>query len=297
MGAVEIVSEHVHRLLAYIAALNRNGVRPERQLIEEFAKRPERRSPTRRSSLTLIAEQMALVLGGVEVSEGETYCDYLARLGWIDDKQQVELTSVGRALLKALNTPVLEETTADVFEIVLEPEDPFAYAKALGALGGAKRSLLVEPYFRLQQLIDIEAFDNIERVLIGPGVSGSDLKVLAVGLAGLDEGRNLEVRRAKALHDRYLIPHEGAVTMLGMSLGGIGKKVSTITTLGEVASIALRDAHEHLWREAEVVEPKTAPLRAPAGDSVVERARSKTAAPAKQADSKEASSSRGETQQ
>jgi hypothetical protein len=95
--------------------------------------------------------------------------------------------------------------------------------------------------------------------MVGPGLKKRELDLLATGLAALPPERQLEIRIATALHDRYLIPREeGRVTMLGMSLGGIGKKVSTITTLGEVASVALRDAHEALWRDAETLAPKSA---------------------------------------
>ncbi|GAB3077116.1 hypothetical protein GCM10027215_16880 [Nocardioides zeae] len=45
------------------------------------------------------------------------------------------------------------------------------------------------------------------------------------------------------------------VLMLGMSLGGIGKEVSTITSIGGVGSSALREAHESLWDAAKVLEP------------------------------------------
>ncbi|MEO5661656.1 MAG: hypothetical protein ABIR39_00095, partial [Nocardioides sp.] len=118
----------------------------------------------------------------------------------------VELTVVGRALLKALNSPVLEETAADVFEIVLDPDNPFAYAQALGVLSATKHALLVEPYFRLEQLMDVADFENIERVMVGPGLNKRDLDLLATGLAALSEDRSLEVRIAQSLHDRYLIP-------------------------------------------------------------------------------------------
>lgn len=120
----------------------------------------------------------------------------------------------------------------------------------------------MEPYFRLEQLMDIAEFDNIERVLVGPDLKQRDLEILATGLAALPSTRTLEVRVATSLHDRYLIPREeGRVTMLGLSLGGIGKKVSTIATLGELASNALRDAHEDLWRDAQVLMPKTSAKR------------------------------------
>jgi hypothetical protein len=123
--------------------------------------------------------------------------------------------------------------------------------------------LLVEPYFRLQQLMDVAPFDNIVRVLVGSKLSQRDYELIATGLASLE--RTIEVRKAADLHDRYLIPAvEGSVMMLGASLGGIGKKVSTMTTLGPVASQALRDAHEAIWSDAEPIEPKRpiAPLSA-----------------------------------
>jgi hypothetical protein len=264
---MEIVSEHVHRVLAYVEALNRHGVRPVRKAVNEFANGPDRKE-----SRTVPAFQLSALravqhaLRGVqaETVEGETFSQYAARLGWIGDVTEVELTPIGRALLKALNTPALEETSADVFEIVLEAGDPFAYAQALGALSVAKNALLVEPYFRLEQLMDVAEFDNIERVLVGPGLNKRDLELLATGLSAVLESRQLEIRVARALHDRYLIPAvEGSVLMLGMSLGGIGKKVSTITTIGEVSSTALRNAHETLWSEASLLEPKKAPAPAP----------------------------------
>lgn len=117
--------------------------------------------------------------------------------------------------------------------------------------------MLVEPYFRIDQLRDVAGFDNIERVLLGSGVKKPDREVLAAGLAVLPQERALEVRIASALHDRYLIPRdEGKVRMLGMSLAGIGKKVSTITTLGELAPNALRAAHEELWNNASALAPR-----------------------------------------
>ena len=119
-----------------------------------------------------------------------------------------------------------------------------------------KQALLVEPYFRLDHSV-IAEFGNVVRVLVGSKLSRRDFDLLATGLASLPGGRSVEIRKAADLHDRYLIPAgDGHVVMLGASLGGIGKKVSTMTTLGAVASIALRDAHERLWRDAEVIEPK-----------------------------------------
>ena len=264
---VEIVSEEVHRVLAYVEALNRHGVRPARALVDEFAARPDRKRPTATFPAMRTAAQMigAMVASwDLDTSGGETFCEYLARLSWIADTAQVELTPAGRALLKALNAPALEDASTDVFEVVLGPDNPFAYAQTLGMLSRSPRALLVEPYFRLEQLMDVAELDNIERVLLGPGVKRRDLEVLATGLAALPDERPLQVRVAAALHDRYLIPAgEEPVVMLGASLGGIGKKVSTITSLGDLASRALRQAHEDIWTDAAPLEPKTKAITPP----------------------------------
>jgi hypothetical protein len=191
--------------------------------------------------------------------KAEPYSNYLIRTGLALDLGGMFVTDEGRALLKALNVPALDESAGDVFEIVLRADNPFAYAQALEALSRhGDDCMLVEPYFRLEQLMDIAELDNITRVLTGPRGKRQEREVLAVGLAGLPEHRELEVRVATSLHDRYLIPKNGAALMLGASLGGIGKKVSTLTTLGEVASTALAHAHESIWAEAERLEPRSA---------------------------------------
>jgi hypothetical protein len=284
---MEIVSEHVHRVLAYVAALNRHGIRPPHRVVNAFAKDPQQEVSTTHPLAPALRTLSMLQPRTVEV---ETFCQYMARLQWISDSAEVELTPVGRALLKALNSPVLEETTADVFEIVLNPDNPFAYAEALGVLGSTNHALLVEPYFRLEQLMDISELDNIERVVTGPNLKPRELTVLATGLAAVIDNRPLEIRIAKPLHDRYLIPNgEGAVLMLGVSLGGIGRKVSTLTTLGEAASHALRAVHEDIWNVAEVLEPKQrAALPATTEPAEAKRAR-KTSAATKQAGGKSAS--------
>lgn len=255
---MEIVDEATHRVLAYVQALNRHGVRPHRTVVDEFGEAPERRFSQRSNMAAFdLRSQLTAIWSMQRVAE-ETFCQFLTRLGWIQDEEGgVALTVVGRALLKSLNAPAIEESTAYVFEIVLDPKNPFAYAQALSGLSSVTDALLVEPYFRLEQLMDVAELENVNRVLVGSNLKATEYDLLATGLAALPEGRTLEIRKAAELHDRYLIPAaEGHVIMLGASLGGIGRKVSTMTTLGELASQALRDAHEGIWNSGARIEPK-----------------------------------------
>lgn len=265
-GPVNIVDEDTHRVLAYVDALNRHGVGPARALVNQFAADPDQKVRMDGGLRGLQQLRMVASAFAERVVPDETFCQYMARVGWIgEDIDAVELTPIGRALLKALNSPVLEEGTADVFEIVLDPDNPFAYAQALHGMSSVSDALLVEPYFRLQQLMDVAEFDNIVRVMVGSRLKSAEYELLATGLASLPNERVIEVRKAADLHDRYLIPaREGSALMLGASLGGIGKKVSTMTTLGQLATQALRDAHERLWHEAEPIEPKKLAAASPA---------------------------------
>ena len=259
---MEIVDEHTHRVLAYVDALNRQGIQPDRYFVDEFGDQPDRH--TRRNgglaATTTYALLQANILG--RIVPGESFTEYLARLGWVRlvaGDARIEITSLGRGLLRSLNTPNIDADANAVVEVVLDPKNPFAYAQAMNSLTTVQDALLVEPYFRIDQLQDVAELPNITRVLLGPGVKPAERKVLAFGLAALDADRRLEIRAAENLHDRYLIPaEEGTVLMLGASLGAIGKKVSTITPIGPEASQSLRATHEEIWTKAKTIEPQVA---------------------------------------
>lgn len=194
-----------------------------------------------------------------EEEEAETAVAYLHRMGWASTGGGVSLTDVGRALLKALNAPAIEDLNSDVFELVLDTDNPFAYAQTIGALSNVEDGLLVDPYFRLDQLLHISELDNITRILIGTRLKKAEYEALSHALAAISERHAVEVRKASDLHDRYLIPRtDGQALMLGCSIGGIGKKVSTLTSLSAISTRALRDAHESIWNDAAPVLPKGA---------------------------------------
>ena len=260
MVPMEIVSERTHRVLAYVEAMNRHGVRPHAADVNAFAISPdhERVDVGIGATMASLAEMYDILGPKYEV---ENFTDYLHRIGLTTNVHRIELTKGGLALLQTLNTPVTEDGARDVVEIVLDPSNPYAYAQALSVLSKVPNAMLVEPYFRLEQLVDISGFESIERVLVGPGLSPRDVELLAFGLPST--GRPIEIRQAKSLHDRYLISTDTdeGVLMLGVSLGGIGKKVSTLTTLGPAVSKAIRELHQSIWDDSDVIEPKAAPIK------------------------------------
>ena len=63
--------------------------------------------------------------------------------------------------------------------------------------------------------------------------------------------RQLEVLLAPSgkMHDRYLIPVDGPVDMLGTSLNGVGKRPSALVEV-HTGSDEIRRLHEDLWAAA-----------------------------------------------
>jgi hypothetical protein len=256
---MKIADEETHRVLAYIGALNEHGEKPHHSLVEAYADQPHRRTKrTGRNETFQALTAIRLAFEGREVS-AETAVEYLHRLGWISMQDGgVELTSTGRALLQALHTAELESTDQAVLDVVLSANDPFAYARVLGQLAGSESALLVDPYLKLDQFLDVLDLENITRILIGPRLNAGVYRAMAAALNALPEGRTLAVRKTPDIHDRYLIPGDSQpALMLGTSLNGFGgRKLSTITTLGGLSSDALRSAHEEIWDRAEPVEPR-----------------------------------------
>ncbi|MFS0700259.1 hypothetical protein AB6N24_09835 [Cellulomonas sp. 179-A 4D5 NHS] len=249
---MDVLSAEAHRTLAYIALVNRGGARPSRAGVAQFF-----RSAEPKVGGVFIEMVNMMARGTYRTGSDENPVDYLLRMEWIRvEEGAVVLTSVGQALVRGLDAAEQEE---DVIEAVLDVDDPFAYAKAVTYLRTESPALLVDPYLRMAQLIDLDRVPTVERVLVGTKLNAGDLAALGSAAKVIANKRPLEVRKVSELHDRYLIPASGPVLMLGGSLGTIGRSPITLTTLSASLSDTVREVYEKKWADAEVVEPPTLP--------------------------------------
>ncbi|MBW3085500.1 hypothetical protein KEM60_01700 [Austwickia sp. TVS 96-490-7B] len=249
---MKIVDELTHRVLAYVEALGRHGAPPSKTQVNAFGSSPDVRTRYVPGLTEGAKDNLQRLLAGHD-EPAESFCSFLERLGWVyTAEDRVILSETGRALLKALNMPGDTDGVAHVLDVTVDADVPFTYELASPIFSSTHEAMLVEPHFRLEQLMDVIEYGQIRRVLMGPKVNTRDRHVLTTGLSSLEPGR-LEVRRANDLHDRYLIPTDGGVIVLGASRGDGGRTLNTTTTLGELASYAVRQAYERAWAEAEVV--------------------------------------------
>ena len=237
-----------YRALRYIWLLNGQGYLPLTLEAEAYFEKPNRGLPQVRYPALDAIQSM---LGGLTSGDVEPVLRYLERLSWVemvarDDGERVRITPLGTAVCRAMEERRNEadEETA----LVLDPEDPFAYARFTERLGQMTDVLLVDPYFRLQQLLELHQTHSIRRLLIGARLEPGDRTSISLALAALP--RIDEVRLSADIHDRFLIPQAGDVLHLGASVNGIGRKISVLVPLRGSAAAKIRSTHESLWRKA-----------------------------------------------
>lgn len=259
--AVDIVEERAHQVLEYIAALNRQGHKPTVSDVEAYGTRPTRRV-TQRSIYHDFSYFMADTgLGSLGSLTDETYVDYFKRLRWAKVVGgSVSVTPLALALLRELNSAKVDEGTQSYVEVVVDPEDKMSFTRLLHQFNNLGSGLLVDPYLRLEQFLEIADYTPVSRILTSSRAFGNELqrKVYQRALAAA-EGR-IEVRSIESLHDRHYIPEQGNIWMLGISLNGVAKNVSVLTQLGDESSTVLRVAYEKFWTEATPLEPAAAVL-------------------------------------
>lgn len=237
------------RVLAYVAALDRQYYYPTAEEVRAYAIRPDRRARTWTFTAGLQGVFASLMTSAEDVVE------YFVRLGWVmteidDEDERVMITDLGLAVSRAMEEQ--EDAAEDVVEIVLDPDDPLAFSKTIREISAAGPALLVDPYFRIEQLLPILNSTGVTRVLTTEKVGKPNIDALRTAVERFDVDRPFEVRLAEDLHDRYVVPDEGDTRFIGISLSGIGRKMTVMGTLRD-ASEALRAHYEDRWASGTLV--------------------------------------------
>jgi hypothetical protein len=180
----------------------------------------------------------------------ETVIEQVQRFRWVRASSTgagLLLTELGRALLRADSDQI---TAAEI--TVLGGDDPLAWGSLVGTIAEARACLIVDPYLKLEQLLDIAQFTGTARVLMRRPTKESELVAWRVCLASPDLNVEMRIADRQHLHDRFIVG-ETAVYTLGCSLNGVGRKPTTLAPLtGDVAD-QIRVTVEGWWDAAEPI--------------------------------------------
>jgi hypothetical protein len=138
--------------------------------------------------------------------------------------------------------------------MVLAAEDELAYGRVLGVISECGEALIMDGYLAPGELVHILKDSNASRFLVSSKLKGSRLTQLALMIRLTPPGADVVVRelRCADFHDRYLIG-EDRVYGLGSSLNGVGKNMTTLIHLPDLAAQTVRAEAERLWADAEVI--------------------------------------------
>lgn len=192
---------------------------------------------------------------GVNYAPQADLAGYFAQVGWISNASPRKLTPVGRAVVKAVAAHA--EVTVEA-AVVLSPDDPLNLGLLTREIAAAKDGLLVDPYFSDDLFDWLYSSTSLSRVLLCR--KPENLTVLGLFLGGLEQAgeRTLEVRHLplRALHDRYVVGSDGAVSMIGASLNGLHRNFTALVRLPDPAAEAVRSRMEQEWARATKVVPQ-----------------------------------------
>jgi hypothetical protein len=183
----------------------------------------------------------------------ESPISQMRRLSWlVNDRGGLSLTPLSRALLRAQESAGTEHDGVDV--LILNQDDPLAYANLLGHIAEAGRVMIVDPYLRVEPLLALLTATQADRFLIGSNVSKKD-RAAMMTLVNSGAAGQAELRRAKpgSVHDRLIVSDTGVQT-LGMSLNAVGRTGTTVLMpVPEASADHLRQVCEGWWNDAEIM--------------------------------------------
>lgn len=241
----------------YVEAVRRQGHVLRKAEFEAYAAawQPKVTKPVDWTTFRLLGEMdeetAESVLGRRRVTE--PMLDFMVRVQWMTSRAgEVDITPLGRSVLREANSPLPESDTGSTVEVVMDPNDPFAYAQLMAKITSFESCMIIDPYLDVEQLLTLANFHTVTRVLTGTSKLTQISPIF--GLMA-DKVPHLAMRSLKQneLHDRFIIPARGCVYMLGSSLNSIAKRFGVATTL-EAASSKLIAAHyDRMWAKADPV--------------------------------------------
>ena len=198
---MEIASESVHQLLAFVDGVSRQGHPLSAVDFESYERSPSRTV----HRFTRFAAMAAMMAGG----PAESQLEWLDRVGWLQKNAgTVMITDLGRAVLRSLDEAA--NVPEGPLDVILDANEPTSYATVVGKIAGVGEALLVDPYCRLAQLWDIARHTSVDRVLTSAAIGKEWLVEMELALPVLAKvaGSALDVRVSEKgeLHDRYVIP-------------------------------------------------------------------------------------------
>lgn len=255
------IPAHLVRALAYVNLANLGGGAPTRADLDAFAQ-DEVPAPGRRMSFYDYATSglhKAIYRSG-SYEFGEPVAEYMVALGWLEEGHDggLQVTALGRAVLHGFELAETE-SAADALTVIF-PEDPLHYAALTRAIASAGAGLLFDPYFKPDMLPWLGSSTTIRRVLVLEATRNNkekeEQKLFPMYLGGLEEAAGIEVRitSSETFHDRGVLHEDDQVSLIGTSLTGIGKHVTTIIPLPQEAGEPVREHIEALWSAAQPVE-------------------------------------------
>jgi hypothetical protein len=253
---MEIASEDTHRLLFYVGAVTRRGHLLSVAEFEAYAAGPQRKTKLVESGGISSLRDLQKMFASRRVPT-ESWLDFLSRLRWISTEgDKVKLTRLGKAILDELSSPVIDTETESATEVLLDPTDPHAYVKVIGVLAEIGEGMLVDPYFRYEQLETLVEHTQIRKILTSKKTGNTALSQLQLALAVIGEDERPEVRVADSLHDRFAIGDSGNVVAIGTSLNSVGRNHSMVVPISQMAGSAVASTYGNIWDTSTILEPK-----------------------------------------
>lgn len=185
-----------------------------------------------------------------EQDPDETLIEQLLRFRWIRFNATgvgIMLTDLGRALLRADT-----DETDDDDVVFINGDDPLAWGSLVGKIADIGDCLIVDPYLKPEQYLDIAKFTGVTRVILKRPDKPQKLVTWQVNHRLAGDSIDIRIAEQHQMHDRFIVG-DNAVYTLGCSLEGVGRKPTILNAHRGLVAGQIRKAAEELWNSAEAI--------------------------------------------